>query len=230
MNRRAVHHMPGRRASGRTSSRAAVGSPSPAAAQPSRVGASDSGVGPRANQALPSSGAPATRHAREPIEMSAETRELLQRGKLEQTCPDCGRWEAASWYCSWCARAMAPADWYRNGDKVQRAARMPKVAPAVAPSEYRHSLLNWPKAWGKYPGEIRTLTSQEAPRAVQTLGNGFPDANRVLTAIPPSSSAVSAAKSPLPALSGAEHPAAVSVSHGQNDGVVQVARPQPVTA
>lgn len=200
--KRPAHHMPGRRASGRTLlPRAAVGSPSPAAAQPAR-------------------------HAREPIEMSAETRELLQRGKLEQTCPACGRWEAASHYCSWCARAMTPADWYRNGDKVQRATRMPKVAPAVAPSEYRHSLLNWPKAWGKYPGRTRTVAGQEAPRAVQTPRSSFRDANRALTAIRPSSSPVSAAKSPLPALTGAEHPAAVSVSHGQNDVVVQVARPQ----
>jgi hypothetical protein len=166
--------------------------------------------------------------------MSAETRELLQRGKLEQTCPDCGRWEAASYYCSWCARVMTAADWYRNGDKIQRAARMPKAAPANPPSEYRHSLLNWPKAWGKYPGEIRTVAGQKAPRAVQTLGGGFPDANRVLTAIPAEqlsfadSSAVSASTR-SGALSGAEHPAAVSVSHGQNDAVVQVARPQPVT-
>lgn len=86
----------------------------------------------------------------------------LQAGKLEQTCGECGRWSAATHYCSWCFLPMGPADWYRNNDKAQRTARMPKTAPANPPSEYRHSLASWPESWGAYPGEIR------GPRAVQT--------------------------------------------------------------
>ncbi len=44
----------------------------------------------------------------------------LQRGKLEQSCPDCGRWEAAGSYCSKCYRPMGAVDWYRNGDQTRR--------------------------------------------------------------------------------------------------------------
>lgn len=53
-----------------------------------------------------------------------------QRGKLEQSCPDCGRWEAASASCSKCFRAMGPADWYPNGDRTRRG-----VARQNAPRE-----------------------------------------------------------------------------------------------
>lgn len=31
-----------------------------------------------------------------------------------QTCPDCGRDEAAHWYCSGCFLPMGPADWIAN--------------------------------------------------------------------------------------------------------------------
>jgi hypothetical protein len=97
--------------------------------------------------------------------VSADAQAQLQAGKLEQMCPDCGRWSAATHYCSWCFRPMGPDDWYRNGDQAQRAARMPMTVPANPPSEYRHSLASWPESWGAYPGEIR------GPRAVQTLVN-----------------------------------------------------------
>ena len=49
------------------------------------------------------------------------TLDALQKGKLEQACPDCGVWEAAGFYCSGCERPMGPADWYPNGDPDRRA-------------------------------------------------------------------------------------------------------------
>jgi hypothetical protein len=108
--------------------------------------------------------------------LSPETTALLQGGKLEQTCPDCGRWSAASSYCSWCFRAMSPTDWYRNGDPAERAARMPQTAPLNPPSEYRHSLSSWPKSWGKYPGKVR---GPQAPRDGQTPLNRARGENNV---------------------------------------------------
>lgn len=76
------------------------------------------------------------------------------RGK-EQMCPNCGRWEAAHRYCSWCFRPMTEADWYRNGDATERQSRMPKEAPADPPLEYIHSANHWPKTWGPYPRQRR---------------------------------------------------------------------------
>lgn len=108
--------------------------------------------------------------SREPIEMTAQMADDLDHGRLEMTCVDCGRWSAADWWCSWCFRPMVPAvDWYHNPRShdaaAQRAARMPKVAPANPPSEYRVNFAHWPKAWGKFPGEIR---GPRAPQEIQT--------------------------------------------------------------
>jgi hypothetical protein len=50
------------------------------------------------------------------------TSELLQRGRLEQACSDCGRWEAAGAYCTGCERPMVAADWYPNGQAGRREA------------------------------------------------------------------------------------------------------------
>lgn len=51
------------------------------------------------------------------------TLELLRAGKLEQTCPTCGRWEAAGRYCTGCGRQTGPADWYPNADLGERTRR-----------------------------------------------------------------------------------------------------------
>jgi hypothetical protein len=63
------------------------------------------------------------------------TAEDLQRGRLEQACPDCGRWEAAGSYCSGCDRAMGPDDWYPNGSAAGRARARQKapLAPRTPP-------------------------------------------------------------------------------------------------
>jgi len=95
--------------------------------------------------------------SREPIEMTAEMADDLEHGRLEMTRVDCGRWSAADWFCSWRFRKMPPAtDWYRNPKSAEaaatRAARMPRVAPANPPPEYRVCLRDWPKAWGRFPG------------------------------------------------------------------------------
>jgi hypothetical protein len=50
---------------------------------------------------------------------------------MEQTCPDCGRWEAAGAYCTFCYRPMTKADYYRNGDKKERLARAPQKPPVI---------------------------------------------------------------------------------------------------
>jgi hypothetical protein len=81
---------------------------------------------------------------------------LLVAGKLEKTCRACGRWEAASPRCSWCTSPCDPADFYRNNDAEARAARLPSVAPANPPTEFR-SVREWPAMWGACP-------YQRAPR------------------------------------------------------------------
>jgi hypothetical protein len=53
--------------------------------------------------------------------LPADVAKKLQDGKLEQACPDCGRWEAAGGYCSGCDRRMGPDDWYPNGLLSRRA-------------------------------------------------------------------------------------------------------------
>ena len=79
---------------------------------------------------------------------------LLLGGKLEQTCPACGRWEAAHWYCSWCWSKTGPADWYRNYDFAERNARRPAEPPDKPPSEYRETPARWPKEWKACPPPI----------------------------------------------------------------------------
>ena len=56
---------------------------------------------------------------------------LLSHGKLEQVCPECGREEAAHWYCSQCLRQMQPTDW-RTWAQLHpaRAARLRDAALA----------------------------------------------------------------------------------------------------
>ena len=66
-------------------------------------------------------------------------RDDLQRGRLEQACPACGRWEAAGSYCSGCYRPMTAADWYPNGQPERRAA-----ARQMARSEARTPLAGDP--------------------------------------------------------------------------------------
>jgi hypothetical protein len=72
-----------------------------------------------------------------------------QAGRLEQMCPDCGRWEAAGFVCSWCGRPMVEVV-YGNQDLIERQARMPKTAPTNPPSEY-DSPSTWPEGWGPFP-------------------------------------------------------------------------------
>jgi hypothetical protein len=118
----------------------------------------------------------------------AETLDLLRAGKLEQTCRDCGRREAAGHSCSWCARQMGPGDWYRNEDGAERAARMPTSAPADPPVEFRRTYRpeygdGWPPAWGPNPFEEAArarrsrvnagLTPVVAPRHTSNPDAGF---------------------------------------------------------
>lgn len=60
----------------------------------------------------------------------AETARLLQAGRLEQRCPDCGRDEAAGYYCSGCARPTGPAEWYRPVPPPLRAASLARATAA----------------------------------------------------------------------------------------------------
>ena len=62
----------------------------------------------------------------------AELAKKLLDGKLEQACPDCGRWEAAGSYCSGCDRRMGPDDWYRNGDETRRAVAQNRAGEIAA--------------------------------------------------------------------------------------------------
>lgn len=97
------------------------------------------------------------------------TVELLQAGRLEQTCPTCGRCESAGAYCSWCTRPMGETDWYLPGrGRGQHEARLPAIAPADPPTEYRHAYqprdgTGWPPAWGPNP-------YQKPPRASERVG------------------------------------------------------------
>ena len=92
--------------------------------------------------------------SREPITLTPELAKELQAGHLEQTCRVCGRWQAASWTCSWCGSPTGPVDWYVNSRKDERAMRMPRSRPDNPPSEYR-SEDHWPKAWGPCPYVVR---------------------------------------------------------------------------
>lgn len=46
-----------------------------------------------------------------PEQVPPEKFELLQAGRLSQTCPDCGRTEAAGFHCSGCFAGMSPEFW-----------------------------------------------------------------------------------------------------------------------
>jgi hypothetical protein len=108
--------------------------------------------------------------SREPLGRSPELQLAISRGQMEQTCPDCGRWQAASYYCSWCFRVMRPVDYYRNPKsadaKSVRAARMPATVPANPPPEYRRSQRDWPKAWGEWPGEPASGSESHLPAPI----------------------------------------------------------------
>lgn len=84
--------------------------------------------------------------------MTDDIEVLLQQGKLEQTCNQCGRNEAAGTYCSWCGKPMSRDDWYRDPRDAdgERFRRMPKTAPANPPTEFRRAS-HWPPTWGPYP-------------------------------------------------------------------------------
>jgi hypothetical protein len=112
--------------------------------------AADEAEPPRTFHADPAVQPVSTLGRRHAPDLSPEIAKALEAGKLEQTCPACGRWEAAHWYCSWCSRPTGPADWYRNGDREERASRMPKAAPADPPSELL-DLRTWPARWGPIP-------------------------------------------------------------------------------
>jgi hypothetical protein len=119
------------------------------------------------------------RLARELIELPPAIQKLLEAGKLEQTCRACGRWEAAGFYCTWCAATIDHADWYWNGAADERAARMPKTAPENPPSEYLNSLRDWPAAWGPYPRRVR------GPRALGAPAEGVSECEAEPMATPP---------------------------------------------
>jgi hypothetical protein len=91
-----------------------------------------------------------------------ETLHRLQLGDLEQCCPDCGRWEAAHYYCSWCLRSMGPGDWYPNGDVERRYARFPASAPENPPTEYR-TVRDWPTRWGLSPYRKEGFATEPRP-------------------------------------------------------------------
>ena len=97
--------------------------------------------------------------------IDGQTALLLERGKLEQTCRRCGRWEAAHHHCSWCYAPTGPDDWYRNGDMGERLARRPKDRPENPPAEYAAGEATWPPEWGPFP-------RQRAPRQPQTPPKG----------------------------------------------------------
>ncbi len=91
-----------------------------------------------------------------------QTALLLERGKLEQTCRRCGRWEAAHYCCSWCYAPTGPDDWYRNGDMDERLARRPKTRPENPPSEYAAQEATWPPEWGPFPRQ-KPLRQRQTP-------------------------------------------------------------------
>lgn len=93
------------------------------------------------------------------FDLPDDVADAVQRGRLEQTCRWCGRWEAAHWHCSWCTSPTGPDDWYANGDASERQSRLPTSPPASVPPEYR-DVRAWPATWGLCP--------YAAPRLPQT--------------------------------------------------------------
>ena len=96
----------------------------------------------------------------------------LAAGTLEQTCPACGRCEAAGGYDSWCGRPMTAADWYLAGrGRREHEVRLPVTPPADPPPEYRHAYqpgdgTGWPPAWGasSFQKGVRPLERGKEPR------------------------------------------------------------------
>jgi len=80
----------------------------------------------------PAEAAVAAKRAARVAAIPADVAKKLQDGKLEQACPDCGRWEAAGSYCSGCDRPMGPDDWYGNGDEKRRAVAQDRAGEIAA--------------------------------------------------------------------------------------------------
>ena len=80
-----------------------------------------------------------------PPEVPERLRLPLLRGKLEQTCPDCGVSEAAHFVCSACLLPMGPDDWrlqvasaakraaLARAHEKRRSARFAQAGAAEAP-------------------------------------------------------------------------------------------------
>jgi methionyl-tRNA synthetase len=43
-----------------------------------------------------------------------ETKRLLADRQLEQTCPACGEWSAATWHCFSCGEETGPIAWHKG--------------------------------------------------------------------------------------------------------------------
>ena len=87
---------------------------------------------------------------------------------VDQTCPGCGRSEAAGDTCSWCGRRIQPEDQYSPGNfpAHYQEARIPKEVPDDPPPEFR-TPLDWPTGWGPCPytkGRRNKLGAQGGPK------------------------------------------------------------------
>ena len=83
--------------------------------------------------------------------MTPDMRRQIQAAKLEQTCPDCGRTEAAGYYCSLCCRITGPEDWQpTKRSDAQRAA-------ATGLARRDMAVLNAPEAPAPLSSDTPTL-------------------------------------------------------------------------
>ena len=96
-----------------------------------------------------------------PAELAAD----LQAGRLEKACSHCGRWEAASRYCTGCYRPSDPSSWYRNGDQGRREEARQKAASRSGTPPKAGSRPSEPGGWpkGGTSGRLNHISPVDGP-------------------------------------------------------------------
>jgi len=96
----------------------------------------------------------AARGAAIPADMVAD----FERGKLGQTCPDCGITEAAGFSCTACDRRTGPDDWSRQVASPVKAAALADMWAKRRAAGNRGAALTSPADPGLLAGPAESLT------------------------------------------------------------------------
>ena len=91
------------------------------------------------------------------VPVTAEELTALE-ARLSQRCPDCGRPEAAHFYCSGCYLPMGLADWFRGEASPAKKAAMEASRAKRHPGPDRGSALTKRPTFGVLAGPTESLT------------------------------------------------------------------------